>query len=136
MNVQRGGIDPAALAGATLAGAVSIFGPEGPYKPPSIIIGVILIAILTAYDIEPFRDSLQSIAFSAVFGLAIILSLGAILEVFFGWCYPDHKKENPTISVIPDLVIFLVWGVGTISTFYIDRNRVKKSIEKANSIKF
>jgi hypothetical protein len=81
--MKSGGIDPAALAAATLAGALSLMGPEGPYKPPSMVMGGTLLTLLYGYDFEPDRGKRQSVAFSAVSGLCWMLFLGFPLEYSF-----------------------------------------------------
>ena len=117
--MKRGGIDPAALAAATLAGALSLMGPEGPYKAPSMIMGGTLLALLYGYDFEPDRRKPQSVAFSAVSGLCWILFLGFPLEYYFSEMKVDDSDS------IPPYVPFVVWFVAGGITFLIDRYRAK-----------
>jgi hypothetical protein len=71
-----GGIDPAALAVASLAAAVSIIAPPGPYGPASMMIGATILVVIFAYDVAPRRTLSQSIAFGGVCALISSLALG------------------------------------------------------------
>jgi len=67
MASGKGGIDPAALAVASLAAAVSVIAPSGPYGPASMMIGLtILVAIshTTSIRIGTNRKVLLSARFA------------------------------------------------------------------------
>src|SRR5688572_7865520 len=70
-----GGIDPAALAVASLAAAVSVIAPPGPYGPASMMIGATILVVIFAYDVAPRRTLSQSIAFGGVCALMSLLAL-------------------------------------------------------------
>jgi hypothetical protein len=74
--------DAAALAGATLAAAISIFTKEGPYDWLSGTVGSTLILILYAYERRRPRDFAQTLAFSASFAVAGLLVFGVLAEKF------------------------------------------------------
>lgn len=119
--MKTGGIDPAALAAATLAGAISLMGPPGPYEPPSMVMGGTLLALLYGYDFHPERQARQSLAFSAVSGLCWMLFLGFPLEYFFSRGNLDSKIDH-----IPPYVPFIVWLLFGLGTFLFDRYRSEK----------
>jgi hypothetical protein len=133
-QTHTGGIDPAALAGAALAGALTVSAPPGPYAPASMVIGLTLLLVILGYDVDPHRERFQSIAFSAVFGLVCILIIGFPLEVWFADNWLERLKillkEKPqdkeqTYSSIPPLGILSLWVLLSGAMFMYDRNRVK-----------
>lgn len=119
--MKSGGIDPAALAAATLAGAISLMGPAGPYLPPSMVMGGTLLALLYGYDYHPDREARQSLAFSAVSGLCWMLFLGFPLEYIF-----SRGRLDLQIDHIPVYMPFIVWFVFGLGTFVVDRWRLAK----------
>ncbi len=76
-------IDPAALLGVALAGAVTMTLGEGEWELWSSFIGLTLLLVLHAYHGIPRRRSAQSAAFGAVWGLCFNLVIGVVLEVMF-----------------------------------------------------
>jgi hypothetical protein len=50
-----GGIDPAALAAATLSAAITVFSPPGPYSPGGMLVGITVLAVIIGFDHEPSR---------------------------------------------------------------------------------
>jgi hypothetical protein len=120
--MRSGGIDRAALAAATLAGAISLMGPVGPYLPPSMVMRGTLLALLYGYDSHPDREPRQSFAFSAVSGLCWILFLGFPLEYIF-----SRGSLDPTVDHIPGDVPFIVWFLFGLGTFLVDRWRLTKN---------
>ncbi|HEX2331574.1 MAG TPA: hypothetical protein VHI32_00225 [Burkholderiales bacterium] len=80
---RQGGIDPAALAAATLAAAVSVISPPGPYNPGSSLIGVVVLAVIVGFDHEPIRHRGESFAYSSVFGLILWLAIAYPVEIVF-----------------------------------------------------
>jgi len=120
--MKSGGIDPAALAAATLAGAISLMGPAGPYEPPSMVMGGTLLALLYGYDVHPYRRAPQSLAFSAVSGLCWMLFLGFPLEYFFSGRNLDSKVDH--IPAYVPIVVWLLFGLGT---FLFDIYRSQKT---------
>ena len=107
--MSQKGIDPAALAAAAFAGAISVFVPKGPYDWPSTIVGLTLIFILIGYDVEPRTRVVERIAFGAVLGLCSILASGILLERLFAW-----RNAPPDDSNVPTSVVFLIWLALTI----------------------
>ena len=100
INSNRlGGIDPAALAAATLAVAISAIAPPGPYSPIGSVIGLTVLVLILAYDVDPQRTRLQSVAFGAVCALVTVLVIGYVLEYVFATNRPKRlnvlKRELP-----------------------------------------
>jgi hypothetical protein len=131
-----GGIDPAALAVAVFAGALSVFAPQGPYSPGSILTGLTLLFVILGYDVNPHRNLYQSIAYGAVFGLVCILIIGYPLEIL--WADDKVKrlhilfKEIPSddeqkFSSIPPLAILVLWVLLSAAMCSYDRYRAKQS---------
>jgi len=115
----KGGIDPAALAIASLAAAVSVIAPPGPYGPRCLIIGVTIICVVLGYDVEPSRKWPQSLAFSAACSLILLLALGYPMELCFAalkatrlhTSFAAALPEDAKHSGVPSLFIFYLWGV-------------------------
>lgn len=126
--MKSGGIDPAALAAATLAGAISLMGPVGPYLPPSMVMGGTLLALLYGYDYHPDREARQSLAFGAVSGLCWMLFLGFPLEYIF-----SKGNLDPQIDHIPGYVPFVVWLIFGLGTFLFDRYRLGKIAKNSDN---
>jgi len=126
----RGGIDPAALAAASLAAAVSVMAPEGPYKPMGVVIGFTIAVLIFAYDIDPYRTKVQSAAFAMVVSLVLCLVYGYIAEEMYSCCIPKpdpcptNKAPDATKSMVPDIVMVLCWVGCSIALWFVDRCRV------------
>jgi hypothetical protein len=54
-------IDPAALAGAALAAAITLFVDPGPFVPLSAIIGITLLLILLSYELTRSRNFFSTV---------------------------------------------------------------------------
>lgn len=79
-NKRVGGIDPAALAAASLAAAVSTLAQTGPFTTLSVVFGITITLIIFAYDVDADRTFSQSIAFGCAAGLPIALGLGYVFQ--------------------------------------------------------
>jgi uncharacterized BrkB/YihY/UPF0761 family membrane protein len=129
---RSGGIDPAALAAAALAAAISTIAPSGPYGPASMVIGITILLLILAYDVDPHRSRAQSVAFSAVVALIALLSLGFPMECVFA-AHPMARlhvllKEIPQdkdlpMSEVPPLAAIVLWMLITIVLYWRDRRR-------------
>jgi hypothetical protein len=131
---RRGGIDPAALAAASLAAAISVIAPPGPYGPGSMVIGATILVVILAYDVDPHRTPWQSLAFSAVCALISLLVLGYPLEFAFATDKVNRFdvlfREPPRDlghSEVPPLAVLALWVALTSVYWGIDRRRVRKS---------
>ena len=132
-----GGIDPAALAAATLAAAISAIAPPGPYSPIGMMIGATILVLVAAYDVDPHRSRLQSSAFAAVCGLILLLTLGFPLEIVsakypgsrFDALLKEPEADNPFSEVRP-YVALLFWLGATAIIFAIDRRRSGKMVQQ------
>lgn len=109
---RLGGIDPAALAAATLAAAVSTIVQSGPYTPLSGVVGVSILALIRAYDVDAHRTKFQSAAFAAVQALTFNLVAGAGLELLCQWnsgiCFcssPPSLIQNPALRPELNVVV-------------------------------
>lgn len=134
MNVSKGGIDPAALAVASLAAAISAIAPPGPYGPGSIMIGLTILAVIFGYDKSPARDWRETLAFSAACALISLLALGYPLEYVFT---SDRAKRYGILfheihgdidySEVPPWCVISVWLAMTLLYVLLDRWRVRRS---------
>jgi hypothetical protein len=122
---KSGGIDPAALAAASLAAAVSVLASAGPYAPGSMFIGVTILSLIITYDVDPHRSAGQSFAFSAVAGMITALMLGYPLECVFAkdscarLCVLLHEKpKDLPYSEVPPIATIILWG-GATGLFYL-----------------
>src|SRR3954462_6737704 len=130
----RGGIDPAALAGAALAGALTVFTPPGPWAPGSMIVGLTLLGFIWGYDVDPHREPRQSFAFAAVVGLISTLVIGYPLEVLFSPTSFDtfktllhETREQQHYSDVPPWVVLTLWALITFIAFLFDKQRSTKA---------
>lgn len=127
----RGGIDPAALAAASLAAAVSVMAPEGPYKPMGMVIGFTIAVLIFAYDIDPNRTRVQSAAFAMVVSLVLCLVYGYIAEEIYSSSTPKseasstNKATDGPKSMVPDSVMVLCWVGCSFALWFVDRWRVE-----------
>jgi hypothetical protein len=118
---RRGGIDPAALAAASVAAVITTITPPGPYSSLSTVIGVTILFLIFAYDVDPDRSVGQSLAFGAVVGMVGALTLGFPLEwIFFD--DPKHPRiaafrhdlpqgQDIDYSNVPPYLIVIIWFV-------------------------
>ena len=113
---RRGGIDPAALAAASLASAVSTIGQPGPYTSVTAIVGVTILFVVLAYDIEAYRSMFQSIAYSSVAGLSSILACGYLLELYY-----RRPDIDAAASAVPAESSLVGWAVVSVIYFSFDR---------------
>ena len=147
----KGGIDPAALAVASLAAAVSVMAPPGPYAPGSILIGATILLFIFAYDKEPDRNPFQRLAFSAVCALITILMFGYPLELlatglasllspegtdvsqsrfvtrFRVLFYEMDYEKDIKYSRVPPLLVISLW-IGLTATYLHRYSRLKSKI--------
>jgi hypothetical protein len=75
-----GGIDPAALAIATAAIAVSTMIQDGPFTPLSSLIAFSILAVIKAYDRQVDRDWRQTLAFNSTIGLGVAVYVAYPLQ--------------------------------------------------------
>jgi hypothetical protein len=111
----RGGIDPAALAAASLASAISTIAQPGPYTPVTMVVAVTLLLLIVSFDVEAYRTKSQSLAYSAVVGLTSSLGFGLPMECYFGSCLSDAAS-----SAVPQLASVACWIVFTLLTYVLD----------------
>lgn len=127
-----GGIDPAALAAATVAAAISTIAPAGPYGPVGMMIGATICVLILAYDVDPHRTLFQSLAFGGVCGLILLLTFGFPLEILasktptarFNVLF--HERESDiSFSEVPPYVAMLFWLLASVTVAVIDRLRAR-----------
>jgi hypothetical protein len=118
---RRGGIDPAALAAASLASAISTIAQPGPYTPITAVVAVTLVLLILSYDVEAYRTTFQSLAYSSVIGLTSTLGLGFPFECYFGVCLSDASA-----SAVPQWASVSSWLVITGLAFLLDGSARKR----------
>ncbi len=98
----RGGqhFDAAALGAAALAGALAVLLPKGPFDWMSATVGLTLLSLIVAYEMDRRRTRLQSLALATVAGLVMLLVLGLILELILGHGNLDGvcKKQSCDVN--------------------------------------
>lgn len=109
---RHGGIDPAALAAASLASAVATLAQSGPYTPVTTILGITILFLVLAYDIDPHRTMFQSAAYSCVAGLTTLLAAGFPLE----WGFTQFQRQE-----LPQWAHCIVWATFSSIYFWIDK---------------
>lgn len=127
IHKRRGGIDPAALAAASLASAISTIAQPGPYTPITMVVGLTILAVVLAYDVEAFRTKFQSFAYSAAAGLTATLALGYPFEVYS----QNYIDYNPTSSTVPQWVTVLAWLCFTAAFYVFDHPARRRWFEIA-----
>lgn len=129
--MNRDGIDPAALAIASLAAAVSVVAPPGPYGPSSLIIGGTILSVIIAFDKNPKRRGVDKFAFSAVCALISLLMLGYPMECLFAAVFPTDKsnlwirlsvlfkerEDEIKYSQVPPFAAIIAWS-GLVCAYY------------------
>ncbi len=104
---KKGEIDPAALAVAALAAAVSVIAGLGAYTPRCSMIGVTILFVIFGYDFEPHRAWRESLAFSAVCGLVTLLVLGYPLE--YAFATNTHHRLRELLDIVLWLIMLCVY---------------------------
>jgi hypothetical protein len=130
---RRGGIDPAALAGVALAGALTVLAPSGPWAPGGMIVGLTLLGFVWGYDVDPQREPRQSWAFAVVVGLIGTLMIGYPLEIMFSpkpfetfKILLHEPRLEQHFSDVPPWVVVTLWAIVSFSVFRFDRRRSTK----------
>ncbi|WP_152034162.1 hypothetical protein [Paracidovorax avenae] len=118
---RRGGIDPAALAAASLASAVSTLAQSGPYTAVTSVLGITILFLVLAYDVDPHRTWFQSIAYSCVLGLTTLLAGGYLLELSF-----SELPAQDGASSVSQWIHVTVWVVLSVGYYGYDR-RARRS---------
>lgn len=126
MNNQP--IDSAALAGAILAGALAVFIEPGPFDVLNVVIGITLLTILYAYELNRPRTDAQSVAFGAVCAFCILLVVGFLAELWLplsSFPIAVSGKGEPE-SRVPDWFLAAAWLIFTVLFFLIGRTVARK----------
>jgi len=125
MNTREpsGPTDAAALAGATLAAAVSNLMGTGPFDWLSGILGVSLLLIVLAFEGPRGRSPLQTVAFSAVTALAALLPVALVLEHIVPDSGPGRNEDG---RLGPGLLV-TGWIILGIVVCYVDWKKQRQS---------
>lgn len=120
-NSNGNNVDPAALAAAVFAAAITILAPKGPFGIIGFIIGSTLLLIVCSYEYRRKREVAQNFAFGAVCGLISLLIVGYIIEVWAaGWrLNTEEDAEGKAVeeSIIKnDKLAYLWFGLTIIFT--------------------
>jgi hypothetical protein len=109
---ERQPFDPAALAGAVVAGAIAVYMSPGPYNLMSIVIGGTLLSIIAAYEYGRRRDWPQTVALGAVVGFVGLLPVGLCLEFFLGHgSLAGDCRGDACESRVEPWMLFVVWAI-------------------------
>jgi hypothetical protein len=94
-------IDSAALAGAAIAGALTVFSAPGPYVPLNGVVGLTLLILLLTYEPRRYRSDWQNLAFGGVCALCALLVVGFVTEFWesgWHWAYWVELEKEPRRS--------------------------------------
>jgi hypothetical protein len=108
--------DPAALAGAAVAAAISVHLSPGPYNFVSLAIGATLLSIIFAYENGRRRTFAQSAALATVSGLVALLPVGLSIELWLGHGNLDgalNEFRNARESRVDSWMLLVAWAVIT-----------------------
>lgn len=115
--------------------AISAIAPPGPYSPIGSVIGLTVLVLILAYDVDPQRTRLQSVAFGGVCALVTVLVIGYVLEYVFATNRPKRfdvlKRELPqnedlSYSEVPPYVVLVFWFGMTCGYTWLDRCRARE----------
>lgn len=111
------GVDPAALAAAVFAAAVTSYSEEGPFVPFSLVIGITLLLIVCSYEFCRERSFWKNLAFGAVCALVSLLIYGFVREMWkAGWHLKTWIDAEGNLvrdtRVSPDELV-IAWGILT-----------------------
>ena len=113
--------DPAALAGAAVAGAIAVQINPGPYNVMSVVIGATLLTIISAYENNRRRGLRQSCALGAVAGFVALLPVGFCLEWWLGRRNLNGIcKEAGGGSRVPPCMLWAAWLIIAVSVVVVD----------------
>ena len=134
---RLGGIDPAALAAATLSAVLSITLQDGAYTPLSFVVGITVGILIFAYDVDPYRTKMQSLAFAGVIGLISSLSIGFLIELAAACLFnntdcTDIYKGTTKTSSLNTLHISLICIFTTLLVYKWERCKQNK-VEAAST---
>lgn len=129
-------VDPAALAAAVFAAALTTLTPEGPFAVLTAIIGVTLLLIVCSYEYCRKRYFWQNVAFGAVCALVSLLLYGFIREALeagnFDTTLNAPVEVNPAgekiiKSRIANKEIAVVWALLSVLFTYVGSLGSKKA---------
>lgn len=115
-------IDAAALAAATVAGALAVFLVEGPFDPLNGVVGATLLTIVYGYEWNRPRTVPQSVALSAVSSFSALLIVGLLSELVLGGGSLEGVLENgKRVSRVSSWWLTAVWLVLLAVLTFLDR---------------
>jgi hypothetical protein len=101
---------PLVLINIVIAAGLALLLSPFPYGWLSTVGGIILLLILFSYDVRPQRSAAQSLAFSGVCGLCLVLAAVVLLQRL------AERKEL-------DLWLAGAWLAFSLLCFFVDRSR-------------
>ncbi|GEM_PF-6230471 len=113
-SYKVGGIDPAALTLASLAAVIPVLFGEGQFTVLSTIVGLTILTVIYAFDVNPLRSTRQRLAFSMVAALVGTTTMGWIYEFIAGWINPTSP-----VPVTPGPLVFC-WAALVVVFFAIE----------------
>jgi hypothetical protein len=116
-------IGPAILLGTVLAGGLAIKAGSGEFGWMTTFAGVTLLLVLLAWDEQPARSFVQSIAYAAVGGFALMLA--------FSWLFA-YLESNRTYLAFQGGWYPIFWGIGLVIFTVVDRVRVGNRVPDAS----
>ena len=120
--MERSRIDSVTLIAAAIAAAVILWMSRGNFSYLTTIGSVVLLFVLFAYDQEGKRSIFQSLAFSAVCGLAVMVACAIIFQHSLG---PDNGGlTGAALATYFQIRLGATWGLATTVIWIIDSARM------------
>lgn len=113
LHHQSNPFDSAALAGTIIAGVLATSTQEGPWELSDGAIGLTLLIVLMAYELERPRRGLQNVAFGMVCSLSAVMIVGFVTELwlsgFNSQYWIELERANPPTSRVSPWYIGIWW---------------------------
>ncbi|MGA8028165.1 MAG: hypothetical protein WB992_13565 [Bryobacteraceae bacterium] len=109
--MEKSQITAATLAAVVIAAAVALTLLPGPLDWVASIGGFSLLLILLAYDREGYRSLFQSLAFSAVFGVCLMLASAGVIRILTGVTVSDARFSHEWLPLTWACATAVFWGI-------------------------
>lgn len=97
--------DFTAIFGVALAGAITVAITDGDFDGWDTIVGLTLISILLTHDFSEKLGKREIIAFSATWGLTILITIGIFWSAIIGWFKSHFTNISDSMFIICSWII-------------------------------
>ena len=113
LHHQSNPMDSAALAGTIIAGVLATSVQEGPWMQSNGAIGLTLLIVIMAYELERPRRGLQNLAFGMVCSLSAIMIVGFVTEFWLSGFNSQYwvvlERVDPQTTRVSPWYIGIWW---------------------------